>query len=110
MSYSPTIADAKELMKFSANVYGTGGPIPPGWSAIASRIDQASGLSAIVYQSTSDPTKFVLAIAGTQRSNSGGIDTDALVLGNNFPADFDRTLREVLPEIALQLPRDSQIA
>src|SRR5215468_6959699 len=110
MSYSPTIADAKELMKFSANVYGTGGPIPPGWSAIASRIDQTSGFSAIVYQSTSDPTKVVLAIAGTQRSNSGGIDTDALVLGNNFPADFDRTLREVLAEIALQLPRDSQIA
>src|SRR5215470_8472066 len=111
MGYSPTIGDAKELMKFSANVYGTGGPIPPGWSVIASRIDQTSGFSAFVYQSVSDPTKIVLAIAGTQRSNGGGVDTDALVLGNNFPADFDHALREFLADdVAFRLPLDAQIA
>ena len=99
MRYSPTVADAKELIKFSADAYGDGGPIPPGWSAIATRYDPGSGFKAVAYQSVADPSRIVIAIAGTQFTNGGAIDTDGAVFGNNFPTNFDESLRAFLADV-----------
>src|SRR5262245_52738264 len=110
MGYSPTVADAKELLKFAADAYGPGGPIPPGWSAIDVRYDPTSGLRVMAYRSVTDPTKVVVAIAGTQLSNGGAIDTDGAVLGNNFPREFFETLRGFLDELTSAMPTTTQIA
>ncbi|HTY79688.1 MAG TPA: calcium-binding protein [Candidatus Bathyarchaeia archaeon] len=110
MAHSPTIADAKELIKFSADAYGTGGPIPPGWSAIAIRYDPTSGLKVIAFRSIEDPTRVVVAIAGTQFGNGAAIDTDSAVLGNNFPKNFDDALRAFLEQVTDELPNTTQIA
>src|SRR6266850_6634665 len=105
MRFSPTIADAKELIEFSAHVYGDAGAIPSGWVAIDSRFDAASGLKAIAYQNLLDPSRIVIAIAGTQFTNGGAIDTDGAVLGNNFPQNFNESLRVFLGTITLDLPK-----
>src|SRR5215475_5709473 len=99
MAHAPTVADAKELIRFSADAYGTGGPIPPGWGAFAIRYDPMSGLKAIAFRSMDDPTRIVVAFAGTQFGNGAAIDTDGEVLGNNFPRAFGDTLRLFLDEV-----------
>src|SRR5215475_4491147 len=110
MAHSPTITDAKELIRFSLDAYGTGGPIPPGWSTIAIRYDPASGLKVIAFRSIDDPTRVVVAIAGTQFGNGAAIDTDGAVLGNNFPRNFDDSLRTFLDQLTDGLSTTTQIA
>ena len=50
MAYSPTIQDAKELIKLSADVYGDRGPVPAGWLVIGTHFDALSGLKVMAYQ------------------------------------------------------------
>src|SRR6266850_2244909 len=110
MSYSPRIADAKELIELSAHVYGDAGGPPSGWVVVGSRFDAVSGFKGIAYQNVLDPSRVAIAIAGTQFTNGGAIDTDGAVLGNNFPQNFNESLRAFLGTITLDLPKSTQIA
>ena len=111
MRHSLIIADAKELIGFSANVYGDGSLVPSGWAVLqASVVDPISGFKGIAYQNQTDPSRIVIAIAGTQFSNGGTIDTGGAVLGNNFPQSFDKSLRDFLRAVTNDLPPDTQIA
>ena len=110
MAYSPTIQDAKELIKLSADVYGDRGPVPAGWLVIGTHFDALSGLKVMAYQSATDPSRIVVAIAGTQFTNGAAIDADAAVLGNRFPSNFNSSLRSFLSDLTLGLPKSTQIA
>ena len=96
MAYSPTTVDAKELIGLSAHVYGDASSVPAGWVVIDSRTDSISGLKSVAYQNVLDPLRIAVAIAGTQFTNGGTLDTDGTVLGNNFPQRFSDQLREFL--------------
>ena len=69
MAYSPTVADAKQLIEFNSHVYGETDIVPDGWHVLMpSEVDPISGFKAIAYQNNQDPSKIVIAIAGTQSS------------------------------------------
>jgi Ca2+-binding RTX toxin-like protein len=110
MAYSPTTVDAKELIGLSAHVYGDASSVPAGWVVIDFRTDSISGLKAVAYQNVLDPLRIAVAIAGTQFTNGGTLDTDGTVLGNNFPQRFSDQLREFLDTVTRDQPKDIQIA
>src|SRR2546427_10868613 len=110
MPYSPTTVDAKELIGLSAHVYGDASSVPAGWIVIDSRTDSISGLKAVAYQNVFDPLQIAVAIAGTQFTNGGTLDTDGTVLGNNFPQRFSDQLREFLDTVTRDQPKDDQVA
>src|SRR3984893_17333532 len=111
MGHSPIIADAKKLIEFSAHVYGDDGEVPSGWVALRlSAVDPISGFKAIAYRSQTDPSRIVIAIAGTQFNNGGTLDTDGAIFGNNFPQSFNDSLRAFLGDVTFDLPKDTQIA
>src|SRR5947207_2493377 len=66
MGYSPTVIDAKELIRLNSHAYDSGAPVPAGWVVIASTFDLESGLKVVAYQNNLDPTRIAVAIAGTQ--------------------------------------------
>jgi len=82
-------------------VYGGSTSVPTGWIVIDSRSDPLSGLRGIVYQNVLDPSRIAVAIAGTQFTNGGTLDTDGAILGNNFPQRFNDELRALLDSIGL---------
>src|SRR5438876_3593058 len=110
MGHSPSTADANELIKLSSHVYGDSTAVPAGWSVIDSRSDPLSGLRGIVYQNVLDPSRIAVAIAGTQFTNGGTLDTDGAILGDNFPQRFNDELRALLDSIIREQPKDVQIA
>jgi Ca2+-binding RTX toxin-like protein len=110
MGYSPSTADAKELIELSAHVYGTSTAVPAGWVVVDLRSDPISGLKAILYQNVLDPFRIAVAIAGTQFTNGGTLDTDNAVLGNSFPQRFNDELRAFLDSVVRDQPKDVQIA
>src|SRR6266849_6697425 len=110
MAYSPNTVDAKELIGLSAHVYGDASSVPAGWVVIDSRTDSISGLKAVAYQNVLDPLRIAVAVAGTQFTNGGTLDTDGTVLGNNFPQRFSDQLRAFLDTVTRDQPRDVQIA
>src|SRR6266850_851355 len=110
MGYSPSTADAKELITLSSHVYGGSTSVPTGWIVIDSRSDPLSGLRGIVYQNNLDPSRIAVAIAGTQFRNGGTLDTDGAILGNSFPQRFNLKLQEFLENVTRDLPKDLQVA
>jgi len=71
MGYSPTVIDAKELIRLNSHAYDSGAPVPAGWVVIASTFDLESGLKVVAYQNNLDPTRIAVAIAGTQFNGAG---------------------------------------
>ena len=92
MGYSPTVIDAKELIRLNSHAYDSGAPVPAGWVVIASTFDLESGLKVVAYQNNLDPTRIAVAIAGTQFNGAGTLDTDGAVLGNTFPQRYNDQL------------------
>ncbi len=110
MGYSPTVIDAKELIRLNSHAYDSGAPVPAGWVVIASTFDLESGLKVVAYQNNLDPTRIAVAIAGTQFNGAGTLDTDGAVLGNTFPQRYNDQLRGFLDAITRDQSRDVQIA
>jgi len=110
MGYSPTVIDAKELIQLNSYVYGSTTTVPAGWVVIGTAFDHDSGFKAVAYRNNLDPSRIAVAIAGTQFSSGGTLDTDGAVLGNNFPQRYNAELQKFLAAITVDLPRDLQIA
>src|SRR6266699_2116132 len=110
MGYSPTVIDAKELIRLNSHAYDSGAPVPAGWVVIGSTFDLESGLKVVAYQNNLDPTRIAVAIAGTQFNGAGTLDTDGAVLGNTFPQRYNDQLRGFLDAITRDQSRDVQIA
>src|SRR5438128_1951826 len=110
MGYSPTVIDAKELIRLNSHAYDSGAPVPAGWVVIASTFDLESGLKVVAYQNNLDPTRIAVAIAGTQFNGAGTLDTDGAVLGNTFPQRYNDQLRGFLDAVTRDQSRDVQIA
>ncbi len=110
MGHSPSTADAKELIRLSSHVYSDSTVVPTDWIVIDSRSDPLSGFRGIVYQNVLDPSRIAVAIAGTQFTNGGTLDTDGAILGNNFPQRFNDELRALLDDTIREQPKDVQIA
>src|SRR6266852_3593651 len=109
MGYSPTVVDAKELIQLNAHAYDNATKVPAGWVVIGTAFDHDSGFKAVAYRNNLDPSRIAVAIAGTQFSSGGTLDTDGSVLGNNFPQRYNAELQKFLAAITVDLPRDLQI-